>query len=80
MKVALLLGVEIHVNTSFDGLIEPPTDQSQSMYIREWGWGNVNERKVAILEVNISVNTSFDGLTDHSQEKLQILHKVTPPL
>ena len=31
MKVALLVGVEIHVNVSFDGLIEPPDDQSTGL-------------------------------------------------
>ncbi|GFS17477.1 [F-actin]-methionine sulfoxide oxidase MICAL2 [Elysia marginata] len=33
MKVALLVGVEIHVNVSFDGLIEPPDDQTTGI-----GW------------------------------------------
>lgn len=28
MKVALLLGVEVHVNVAFEELIEPPEDQS----------------------------------------------------
>ncbi|KAI9560901.1 hypothetical protein GHT06_011855 [Daphnia sinensis] len=28
LKVALLLGVEIHENVTFDGLVEPPEDQS----------------------------------------------------
>lgn len=27
LKVALLLGIEIHVNAEFKGLIEPPGDQ-----------------------------------------------------
>ena len=27
LKVALLLGIEIHVNAEFKGLIEPPEDQ-----------------------------------------------------
>ena len=27
LKVALLLGIEIHVNVDFKGLIEPPEDQ-----------------------------------------------------
>jgi hypothetical protein len=30
LKVALLLGVEIHENVTFDGLAEPPEDQSIS--------------------------------------------------
>ncbi|GFN80911.1 [F-actin]-methionine sulfoxide oxidase mical3 [Plakobranchus ocellatus] len=33
MKIALLVGVEIHVNVSFDGLIEPPDDQTTGI-----GW------------------------------------------
>lgn len=33
LKVALLLGVEVHENVGFESLIEPPEDQSQeSMY------------------------------------------------
>lgn len=27
LKMALLLGIEIHVNVEFKGLIEPPEDQ-----------------------------------------------------
>ena len=30
LKVALLVGVEVHVNVAFDGLIEPPEDQTTS--------------------------------------------------
>ena len=33
LKVALLLGVEVHVNVSFDGLVEPLEDQTTPM-----GW------------------------------------------
>lgn len=32
MKVALLVGVEIHVNVSFDGLIEPTEEQSNGKH------------------------------------------------
>lgn len=27
LKMALLLGIEIHVNVEFKGLVEPPEDQ-----------------------------------------------------
>ena len=27
LKVALILGIEIHVNVEFQGLVEPPEDQ-----------------------------------------------------
>lgn len=27
LKIALLLGIEIHVNVEFKGLVEPPEDQ-----------------------------------------------------
>ena len=30
LKVALLLGVEVHVNVEFKGLLEPPEDQQRS--------------------------------------------------
>ena len=33
LKVALLLGVEVHINVSFDGLVEPLEDQTTPM-----GW------------------------------------------
>lgn len=29
LKVALLLGVEVHENVGFESLIEPPEDQTQ---------------------------------------------------
>ncbi|XP_029597924.1 protein-methionine sulfoxide oxidase mical3a [Salmo trutta] len=34
LKVALLLGVEVHVNVEFKGLVEPPADQEQ----QKVGW------------------------------------------
>lgn len=35
LKMALLLGIEIHVNVEFKGLIEPPEDQeSESEFFR----------------------------------------------
>lgn len=36
LKMALILGIEIHVNVEFKGLIEPPEDQE-------------NESKMALL-------------------------------
>ncbi len=33
LKVALLLGIEIHVNVEFKGLIEPPEDQENESKI-----------------------------------------------
>lgn len=30
LKVALLLGIEIHVNVEFKGLVEPPQDQEKA--------------------------------------------------
>jgi hypothetical protein len=29
LKVALIVGVEIHINTSFEGLIEPSEDSNK---------------------------------------------------
>ncbi|XP_059153847.1 protein-methionine sulfoxide oxidase mical3a-like isoform X1 [Physella acuta] len=34
LKVALLLGVEVHVNVTFEGLVEPPEDQSKGWHCR----------------------------------------------
>ena len=39
LKVALILGIEIHVNVEFQGLVQPPADQDNE---REWGrWRRV---------------------------------------
>lgn len=35
LKVALILGIEIHVNVEFQGLVQPPEDQENE---REWEW------------------------------------------
>ncbi|KAB1254550.1 [F-actin]-monooxygenase MICAL3 [Camelus dromedarius] len=37
LKVALILGIEIHVNVEFQGLVQPPEDQENE---RELGWTN----------------------------------------
>ncbi|CAC5395899.1 MICAL [Mytilus coruscus] len=57
MKVALLLGVEIHVNTSFDGLIEPPTDQSHKT-----GWrAKITPEDSPVAEFEFDVLIGADG-------------------
>ena len=30
LKIVLLLGIEVHDNVSFEGLVEPPEDQNES--------------------------------------------------
>ncbi|XP_059350654.1 F-actin-monooxygenase MICAL3-like isoform X5 [Daphnia carinata] len=52
LKVALLLGVEIHENVTFDGLVEPPEDQSIKI-----GW----KAKVSPLDHPVS-QYEFDVL------------------
>lgn len=37
LKVALILGIEIHVNVEFQGLVQPPEDQENE---RELDWTN----------------------------------------
>ena len=32
LKVALLIGVEVHVNVAFDEILEPPEDQTTRKY------------------------------------------------
>ncbi|XP_052087174.1 protein-methionine sulfoxide oxidase mical3b-like isoform X3 [Mytilus californianus] len=57
MKVALLLGVEIHVNTSFDGLIEPPTEQSHKT-----GWrAKITPEDSPVAEFEFDVLIGADG-------------------
>ena len=80
MKVALLLGVEIHVNTSFDGLIEPPTDQSQSMYILGRRKYQSKESCYPPESEELCRYLTLDGLIEPLTEKYHIIHKVTPPL
>lgn len=39
LKMALLLGIEIHVNVEFKGLIEPPEDQAiESKWASSKAW------------------------------------------
>lgn len=37
LKVALILGIEIHVNVEFQGLVQPPEDQENE---RKLNWTN----------------------------------------
>ncbi|XP_012938607.1 protein-methionine sulfoxide oxidase mical3b [Aplysia californica] len=57
LKVALLLGVEVHVNVSFDGLLEPPEDQSTGI-----GWRcKVTPEDHAVSEYVFDVLVGADG-------------------
>lgn len=57
MKVALLVGVEIHVNVSFDGLLEPPEDQTTGI-----GWRcQVTPKDHVLSEYIFDVLIGADG-------------------
>ncbi|XP_071113643.1 LOW QUALITY PROTEIN: F-actin-monooxygenase MICAL3-like [Haliotis cracherodii] len=57
MKVALLLGVEVHVNVAFEELIEPPEDQSSPM-----GWRcRVTPSNHPVSEYQFDVLIGADG-------------------
>ncbi|CAG5127224.1 unnamed protein product, partial [Candidula unifasciata] len=57
LKVALLLGVEVHVNVTFEGLIEPPEDQSSGV-----GWKcKVTPDNHALSEYEFDVLIGADG-------------------
>ncbi|XP_061677397.1 protein-methionine sulfoxide oxidase mical3a isoform X2 [Syngnathoides biaculeatus] len=58
LKVALLLGIEIHVNVEFKGLIEPPEDQESERI----GWrAEVHPRTHPINELEFDVIIGADG-------------------
>ncbi|XP_042903650.1 uncharacterized protein [Parasteatoda tepidariorum] len=58
MKVALLLGVEIHENVGFESLIEPPEDQSHERI----GWhANVSPSDHPISQYEFDVLIGADG-------------------
>ncbi|KAL2093732.1 hypothetical protein ACEWY4_011044 [Coilia grayii] len=58
LKVALLLGIEIHVNVEFKGLIEPPEDQENERI----GWrADVNPRTHPVNELEFDVIIGADG-------------------
>ncbi|CAL1537118.1 unnamed protein product, partial [Lymnaea stagnalis] len=57
LKVALLLGVEVHVNVTFEGLIEPPEDQTTRK-----GWHcKVTPEDHVLSEYEINVLFGADG-------------------
>ncbi|XP_036373695.1 protein-methionine sulfoxide oxidase mical3a-like isoform X4 [Megalops cyprinoides] len=58
LKVALLLGIEIHVNVEFKGLIEPPEDQENERV----GWrAEVHPRTHPVNEFEFDVIIGADG-------------------
>ncbi|XP_055011975.1 protein-methionine sulfoxide oxidase mical3a isoform X2 [Boleophthalmus pectinirostris] len=58
LKVALLLGIEIHVNVEFKGLIEPPEDQESERI----GWrADVLPRTHPVSELEFDVIIGADG-------------------
>ncbi|XP_034391983.1 protein-methionine sulfoxide oxidase mical3a isoform X9 [Cyclopterus lumpus] len=58
LKVALLLGIEIHVNVEFKGLIEPPEDQETERI----GWrAEVHPRTHPVNELEFDVIVGADG-------------------
>ncbi|KAG5830346.1 hypothetical protein ANANG_G00309540 [Anguilla anguilla] len=58
LKVALLLGIEIHVNVEFKGLVEPPEDQENE----RTGWrAEVSPRTHPVNELEFDVIIGADG-------------------
>ncbi|XP_055793967.1 protein-methionine sulfoxide oxidase mical3b-like isoform X1 [Salvelinus fontinalis] len=58
LKVALLLGVEVHVNVEFKGLVEPPADQEQ----QKVGWRvEVKPKSHPINQLQCDVVIGADG-------------------
>uniref|UniRef100_M3ZTY4 F-actin monooxygenase n=1 Tax=Xiphophorus maculatus TaxID=8083 RepID=M3ZTY4_XIPMA len=58
LKMALLLGIEIHVNVEFKGLIEPPDDQESERI----GWrAEVHPRTHPVSELEFDVIIGADG-------------------
>ncbi|XP_051952738.1 protein-methionine sulfoxide oxidase mical3a-like [Xyrauchen texanus] len=58
LKVALLLGIEIHVNVEFKGLIEPPEDQENEKV----GWrADVHPKAHPVNELDFDVIIGADG-------------------
>ncbi|KAG7275950.1 hypothetical protein CRUP_037241 [Coryphaenoides rupestris] len=58
LKVALLLGIEIHVNVEFKGLIEPPEDQETERFQRKEFRGKL---AIAITANFINRNTTAEA-------------------
>ncbi|KAK2918103.1 hypothetical protein Q8A73_004849 [Channa argus] len=58
LKMALLLGIEIHVNVEFKGLIEPPEDQETERI----GWrAKIHPRTHPVSELEFEVIIGADG-------------------
>ncbi|XP_068590118.1 protein-methionine sulfoxide oxidase mical3b-like isoform X1 [Cebidichthys violaceus] len=58
LKVALLLGVEVHVNVEFKNLVEPPEDQHR----RKVGWRmQVSPKSHAVNQLEFDVIIGADG-------------------
>ncbi|XP_029616701.1 protein-methionine sulfoxide oxidase mical3a isoform X2 [Salmo trutta] len=58
LKIALLLGVEVHVNVEFKGLVEPPADQEQ----QKVGWRvEVKPKSHPINQLQCDVVIGADG-------------------
>ncbi|XP_078138967.1 protein-methionine sulfoxide oxidase mical3a [Centroberyx gerrardi] len=58
LKVALLLGIEIHVNVEFKGLIEPPEDQETERI----GWrAEIHPKTHPVSELEFDVIIGADG-------------------
>ncbi|KAM4734449.1 protein-methionine sulfoxide oxidase mical3a isoform 12-T15 [Anableps anableps] len=58
LKMALLLGIEIHVNVEFKGLIEPPEDQESERI----GWrAEVHPKTHPVSELEFDVIIGADG-------------------
>uniref|UniRef100_A0A8C2WT43 F-actin monooxygenase n=1 Tax=Cyclopterus lumpus TaxID=8103 RepID=A0A8C2WT43_CYCLU len=58
LKVALLLGVEVHVNVEFMNLVEPPEDQQR----RKVGWRmEVSPKSHAVNQLEFDVIIGADG-------------------
>ncbi|XP_060734129.1 protein-methionine sulfoxide oxidase mical3a isoform X16 [Tachysurus vachellii] len=58
LKMALLLGIEIHVNVEFKGLIEPPEDQENERI----GWrAEVHPKTHPVSELEFDVIIGADG-------------------
>ncbi|KAJ8245411.1 hypothetical protein GJAV_G00270450 [Gymnothorax javanicus] len=58
LKVALLLGIEIHVNVEFKGLVEPPEDQENE----RTGWrADVHPQTHPVNELEFDVIIGADG-------------------
>lgn len=62
LKVALILGIEIHVNVEFRGLVEPPEDQeNERECTNKEGKGLEGVRKIRPREETTGVSDSFQS-------------------